>query len=241
MRWRLALAVPLVLAGCGSQQPAPPAAAPSPTPAAAPSPDARHRLSAAVRAAFPKGELVSFDDQPARQYGEHRLVDAPFGPVLVSNGSMPDETASHAPGGVIAIHYLVERDGGFALRPGYPKTYETGSLGHLSEWSVSDRFTDLPMVYAEGGGTFQGYTCAGFELIELRPEGPMVVAEVNDAYDDGGAVESGAQSIEGKIGDIVKGRSFTMHYSGTSRFDERYVRQGGKYAVQGGPSRMPTC
>ncbi|MES2442064.1 MAG: hypothetical protein V4574_04475 [Pseudomonadota bacterium] len=239
MKRRLALAAMLALGGCGSQPAAPPAATASPTPVASPYPDAKHQLAAAVRAAFPKGNLVSFDDQPARQYDEHRLVDTPFGPVLVSSGFMPD--ASHAPGGMIAIHYLVERDGGFALRPGYPKTYETGSFGRLGEWSVSDRFGDLPMVYAEGGGTFQGYTCARAKLIELRPEGPAEVADIPTVYDNAGAVEQGGEAIEGKIAGIVKGKGFTVRYTGSRRFEERYLRVGNRFELQGGPSRMPSC
>jgi hypothetical protein len=246
MKGRATAAALLALAvgGCGGD-PQPDAVANRTAPAAmatpTPKPDTAQRLAAAVRAACPKGELVSLDDAPARKYDEHKLIDASFGPVLVSNGHMPDETASHAPGGLIAIHYLEERDGAFAVKPGFPKTYELGSFGHLSEWAVSDKFSDLPTVYAQGGGTFQGYTCSGFDLIELQPGGPALVAEIHDGYDNGGAAESGAQSIVGKIADVVKGKGFTMRFSGTRSFAERYTKRGGRYVIEGGPSQLPEC
>lgn len=242
MKRLAALLFALAAASCGDRQPTVAnQAVVAPTPTQTAERNSAQRLAAAVRAAFPKGNLVAFDDQPARKFDEHKLVDAAFGPVLVSNGYMPGETMSHAPGGLIAIHYLDEKDGSFTVRHGFPKIYELGSFGRLSEWSVSAKFSDVPTVYAKGGGTFQGYTCSGFKLIELQPRGPIEVADVRDGYDDSGAVEAGAQSIEGKIADIVKGKAFRVRYGGTRSFAERYTRRGDRYAIDGGRTQLPEC
>ena len=239
---RLAAFLFALAAGCGDREPTALANQEiAPTPAPAAGRDPAQRLAAAVRAAFPRGELAAFDDEPAREFDEHKLVDTPFGPVLVSNGHMPEAAMSHAPGGLIAIHYLDENDSGFAVRSGFPKTYELGSFGRLGEWAVSEKFSDFPTVYAQGGGTFQGYSCGRFKLIELQPRGPIEVADVPDGYDDSGAVEAGAQSIEGKIADIVKGKAFTVRYGGTRSFAERYTRRGDRYAIDGGRTQLPEC
>ncbi|HWU95946.1 MAG TPA: hypothetical protein VN029_10130, partial [Sphingomonas sp.] len=196
--------------------------------------DPAARLAAAVKAAFPEGVKqgpVTFDDS--------KLVDTAFGPVLVSHGHVPD--AAHVDGGTIAVTYLDADGAGFKVRKSFPKAAESGSFGDLAEWSVSDKFLDRPVVYVEGGGTWQGYTCSVTTLVELRPEGPAEIASFPSLYDDSGAVEDKAQSIRGKIGTIRKGAEFTVKFEGTRSFAERYLWRGGKYQREGGESQIPTC
>lgn len=225
---------PLLLAGCGGNEVQKPAPTPSPSIAATPAVDPAARLAAAVKAAWPEGVKqgpITFD--------ESKLIDTGFGPVLVSHGHVPD--AAHVDAGTIAVHYL-EADGtGFRVRRSFPKAAESGSFGDLAEWSVSDKFLDTPVIYVEGGGTWQGYSCSYTSLVALLPEGPKEVASFPSLYDDGGAVEDKAQSIQGKIADIRKGQGFTVKFTGTRAFAERYVWRGGKFQREGGESRIPTC
>jgi hypothetical protein len=100
------------------------------------------------------------------------------------------------------------------------------------------------VVAAEGGGTWQGYSCSVLTLTELRPAGPAELASIPLSYDDSGAKEdqSEATKIEGKLVNIVKGQSFDVAYSGSQAFIDHYVRAGGGYSLDGGAkSRMPTC
>ncbi|WP_249341268.1 MULTISPECIES: hypothetical protein [unclassified Sphingomonas] len=237
MRRAAAILMPaLALAGCGGDEARKPAPAPTPEAgaSAAPAPDPAARLAAAVHAAWPEGVKqgpVTFDD--------NKLIDTGFGPVLVSHGHVPD--AAHADGGTIAVTYLDPDGAGFRVRKSFPKALETGSFGDLAEWSVSGEFLDQPVIHAEGGGTWQGYTCSVTTLVVLRPDGPMEVANFPSLYDDSGAVADGARSIQGKIVEIRKQQGFVVKFEGTRSFAERYVWRGGKYRREGGESQIPTC
>jgi hypothetical protein len=174
------------------------------------------------------------------RYAPGRLVSAPFGPVLLSEGKVQD--AAHVSAGKVAIHYLKPAGDRFEVARAFPSGVVTGSSGEIARWSVTSRFSDWPVVAAEGGGTWQGYSCSWLTLTELRPGGPAKVAQVPLAYDDTGAKgEAAAKSIEGRILNVNKGESFDVVYSGSRRFSEHYVRGPGGYAVAGGKSIMETC
>jgi hypothetical protein len=174
------------------------------------------------------------------RYAPGRLVWAPFGPVLVSEGKVQDP--AHASAGRIAVHYLKPAGDGFQVARAFPAAVATGSNGQVARWSVNPRFSNWPVIVAEGGGTGQGYTCSWLTLTELRPGGPARIAQVPLLYDDTGAKEDGTgRSIEGRILNVNKGESFDVVYSGSRRFSEHYVRGPGGYAVAGGKSIMETC
>lgn len=195
---------------------------------------AARRLKAAEAAAFPHGLALETADGVHVVLDHGTLVDAPFGPVLVNQGSVPD--GAHADSGYVAVNYLRAHGAGFALVHAYPEAVSSGSSGQLGEMAVSRRFSTLPIIYVQGGGTWQGYTCQWTSLTELQPGGPVELVSFMDSYDDAGAVSDGgdATSIEGKIADIVPGKSFRVHFTGTRTFDALYVRHGDKYDLQGG-------
>jgi len=126
----------------------------------------------------------------------------------------------------------------------YLNGVETGSSGQVARWSVSPRFSDWPVIAAEGGGTWQGYTCSTLTLTELRPTGPVDMVTVPLSYDDTGAQpgNSAGTAIGGKILNVVKNESFDVVYTGARSFSEHWVRNGDRYQVAGGgPSQMKTC
>lgn len=220
------------LAGCaadragGRGSAAAPAAASSPTASPA-------DLAMAVRA-------VAAQKPPAGyRFVEDRLVATTFGPVLLRRGRAPD--GAHADGGLVAAYYLRRDATGFALAQAYPEMVSTGSFGDFAQWEVSTAFGANPVVRVEGGGTWQGCTMSVASLVELTPKGPQLLADVPLYYDNGGAVERGAQRFTGTIGPIEPGRGFTVRYRGTRTFAERYVRDGGTYRLRGGSSRVPGC
>jgi hypothetical protein len=208
------------------------------------------QLSLAVAAAFPgpggttqQVESGSGSVSETITYKPGRLIWASFGPILVSEGVVDE--AAHASAGKIAVHYLRPEGNGFAVVRAFPAAVVAGSSGHVGRWSVGARFSNWPVIAAQGGGTWQGYTCSNLILTELRPEGPAQLATVPLSYDDSGAkeAESEATTIEGKIINIVRNQSFDVVYSGDRAFSEHYVRTaGGGYApAGGGKSGMKTC
>ncbi|AQR74941.1 hypothetical protein [Sphingomonas sp. LM7] len=235
---RIAIAAALVLlAGCDvtPEKPAKPAptAAATPAKAMAPPLSPAARLAQAVRAVpAAKDSRYAFD-------GDDKLIDTPFGPVLLRHGHVED--AGHAEAGVIAAYYLRADGDGFALARAYPEAVTSGSFGDLGKWSVSADFSALPVLVVEGGGTWQGCTVALTDLVELRPTGPAGLASITTTFDDSGMVENGAQSLTGSLTDIVRDRSFTVRYQGTRSFAERYVRRGDRFQIEGGESQVPGC
>jgi hypothetical protein len=202
--------------------------APVPTPSAPPV----DQIAAAQAAAFPEGLTGQTESGSRIDYQPGILVDAPFGPVLVNEGRISD--AAHVDAGTVAVHYLRRAGSGFAVARAFPEAVVSGSNGAMAEMAVSDKFSDLPVIYAQGGGTWQGYTCSWTTLTELRPDGPAELVRFMDGYSNAGAVEGGAESSEGKIADIVPGRSFTVRFTGTRAFTATYVRRGGKYVRESG-------
>ena len=203
------------------------------------------QLARAFEAAFgSRGEAVlavpsNGTDEDVR-YAPGRLVWLAFGPVLISEGKVQDP--AHASAGRIAVHYLKPAGDRFEVVRAFPAAVATGSFGQVARWSLNPRFSNWPVVAAQGGGTWQGYTCSGLTLTELRPEGPVKLADVPLVYDDTGAREDGeGRAIEGKVLNIVRNQSFDVVYSGARAFSEHYVRGPGGYTVAGGKSTMETC
>ena len=204
------------------------------------------QLARAFEAAFgSRGEAVLAApadglDEDVR-FAPGRLIWPAFGPVLISEGKVQDP--AHVSAGKIAVHYLKPAGDRFEVARAFPAAVATGSNGQVARWHLNPRFSNWPVIAAEGGGTGQGYTCSSLTLTELRPAGPVEIAEVPLVYDDRGAKEDGTgRSIEGKILNIVKDHSFDVVYSGSRAFSEHYVRGAGGYAVAGGgKSTMETC
>lgn len=204
------------------------------------------QLARAFEAAFgSRGEAVlavagDGADEDVR-YAPGRLLWSSFGPVLISEGMVQDP--AHVSAGKLAVHYLKMAGDRFEVVRAFPAAVATGSNGQVARWSLNPRFSDWPVIAAEGGGTWQGTTCSWLTLTELRPDGPVKVATVPLFYDDSGATpdSGGAGPIEGKILNIAKNQSFDIVYSGSRRFSEHYVRGANGYAVAGGKSLMETC
>lgn len=204
------------------------------------------QLARAFEAAFgSRGEAAlsipgAGADEDVR-YAPGRLIWLAFGPVLISEGKVQD--AAHVSAGKIAIHYLKPAGDRFEVVRAFPAAVATGSNGQVARWSLNPRFSNWPVIVAEGGGTWQGYTCSWLELTELRPDGPAKLANVPLVYDDRGAKEDGTgRAIAGKILNVTKDQSFDVVYSGSRAFSEHYVRGAGGYSVAGGgKSIMETC
>ncbi len=239
----LAFAVLAVVAGLGWMRPreaAPPAPPPAtPTPAPTSTLSAKDRLAAAVAVAFKDGRARTDEGGQRYTFDDDKLVDTPFGPVLISEGSVVDP--GHASAGRIDIAYLRPEGDGFTLVRNYPAAAIAGSFGRLSSWQVDDRFADMPTLRTEGGFTGQGITCSAVVLTELRPTGPVEMAQVPIGVDNTGSGLPGADdSVEGSFTDISRNQGFAVRYAGSKAFTDRWERKGDRYVLIG-PSQVPEC
>jgi len=227
----------LILASCAVPAAAKPAPAPAP----------EKPTAAAFHAAFGKGDSVLLKKQgqlkETIKYTPGELVQAPFGPVLLSPGEVQD--ASHVNSGKLAIVYLKRSEKGFEVLRKFVPAAEAGSFGKIVDWSVSRSFGDYPVVTLNGAGNWQGYKCSSTTLVELRPEGPRQLATLPMTYDDSeAAAGKKATQITGSIDNIQPGKSFEISYFGfgSKDFKDRYVRKGDAYVLaSGGKSKMQTC
>jgi hypothetical protein len=204
------------------------------------------QLTAAFRAAFGKPESVVLKKQgqlkESVKYTPGDLINAPFGPVLLSPGEV--ENPSHVNSGKLAIFYLKPTAKGFEVVKRFVPASEVGSFGKIVDWSVSRSFGDLPIVSVNGAGNWQGYSCSTTTLLELTPDGPRHLATVPMTYDNSGAAGAGGKlmQINGRIENIQPGKSFDVVYFGSKGFTEHYVRKDNLYVLAaGGASRVQRC
>jgi len=247
-RCGLALGMILLASGCGGNAPASaPGNATSAAPQIAPSPAAvtsvralpeARQLAKAMQAVFGSSSSVmeNTGDGRATTRGGKLLWQGDRA-VLITATSV--EQASHAVTGSLGIYYLRPAGDHFEVSARFPAAVSgNGFGGEPNNWSVSDRFGALPVIYAEAGWTGQGMTCSSFTLTELAPDKPVKLAIVPIGYDDSGA--GGDSNIEGKLGVIASGKSFTVDYSGSEQFSETWTRAGNAYALSV-QTKVPTC
>ena len=165
--------------------------------------------------------------------------------VLLSPGA--NESDCHACSGALAIAYLKPEGEGFAVTGKWPTLVRGSGWGAEPEWRVTEEFTDNPAIYVESGWSGQGYSCGGASITELKPEGPVQSERVWLSASNEGAVDETTgktfggeplSNLDGKIVDIVKGKSFAVQASGTAKFVERYEYRDGKFVPLQKESRL---
>jgi Short C-terminal domain len=175
-----------------------------------------------------------------------KLVRLAFGPVLLTSTKI--ENGCHGCAGALGVYYLTEEAGTFRVVRRFPKAVEGWGWGEApTDWSISDKFAQYPVIVASGGYTGQGITCSSTSLTELRPEGPVQSELIPTGYSNEGAVleETGqttagdpVRELDGKIAKIVKGKSFVVEARGTETIIESYARKGATFARTSGESRL---
>jgi hypothetical protein len=165
--------------------------------------------------------------------------------VLLSPGA--NESDCHACSGALAIAYLKPQGDGFVVTGKWPTLVRGSGWGAEPEWRVTGEFTDNPAIYVESGWSGQGYSCSGASITELKPDGPVQSERVWLSSSNEGAVDEttgktfGGEPLirlEGKITDIVKGKSFAVQATGTAKFVERYEYRDGKFVPLQKESRL---
>lgn len=162
-----------------------------------------------------------------------RITQLPFGPVLLTKREIKD--GCHACTGAIGVYYLKEQDDTTTVTGSWPKAVEGWGWGWgaaPAEWSLTDKFTALPSIYATGGFMGQGIIEESATLTELRPDGPVTSDVIVTGFSDEGAIVDNERApcvVKGRIANIYKDRSFDVIVTGSVRAVDHYVKRKGKF------------
>lgn len=195
------------------------------------------RLAAAFSAVFGRASPIRTDiDGQAGSLKALRVIDTSFGPVLLTESTIPD--GCHACVGYVGAFYLREVGGKFEVTGKYPNAAPGSGWGAPPDgWTLVDRFTANPALYYEGGYTGQGYTELSGSIVELTPKGPVHSVFARGSDNSGAAMnDADIFSTEGKIANVVKDKSFDVVFTGSCKYTQRYTKQGGKFEPQGDAS-----
>ncbi|MNV10484.1 hypothetical protein D3C71_1010130 [compost metagenome] len=149
---------------------------------------------------------------------------------------------AHVSAGALAIHYLKRTGDGFERVGSWPAFLVSGTWGSPPEWKIRTDLTPSPTVIAEGGGTWQGYTCSWAHVIELTPQRPVIrIDQIGMSYSDGGArVDGSSKSMEGVLIPGQKGKTMRVRYTGDVDETVTYAKVGEVYDPVNLPD-LPSC
>lgn len=247
IRTPLALCAVALLAAC--RQPAerveapvgPPAAPPAAAGVVAAAPSEAAAFLAAWGSAAPvtyRAPDAAADDE-AMTYAKATLV--PLGGdrfALVSEGQGGE---GHVSAGALAVHYLTRTPTGFSRTGAWPDIVDGGTFGAPPQWTIRTDLTAAPAVVTTAGGTWQGYSCAWSDVVELTPDRPILRTDgIPVAYDDSGAKADGAEEMEGALSPDIRGQSFSVRYTGDRTGTVRYALRGQRYEATTSPDLL-TC
>lgn len=201
----------------------------------------KEQTARAFAAAFDGGARVAFASGEPLIYEPGALVWTSTGAVLVSSGFV--ERAGPDDLGAIAVHYLKPEGTTFRVVAAHPKGIEGGLAGGPPQWVVSTDFGDEPVVVTDALDWRRGVTCATTALYGLGGGAPLPLAVFPSGYDDAGTggERAKAVSVSGSIRNILKGRSFEVHFHGTSDFTQVFTRVGARYVKTASDGEPPPC
>ena len=167
----------------------------------------------------------------------HKLSDNVW--VLVSGGTLVD--AGHSDGGMNAVHYLRDAEGGWQVISDWWEIGATGTVGNpATAWAFTDKLGKNPYLVTSGGGVWQGCMVESTMVTELMPNGPADRSGFTSAMSSGAGAGQKEQQYDGAIVAAVPDKSFTVRYTGTESFEQTYKREGDDYLVVG-KDRVPGC
>ena len=161
-----------------------------------------------------------------------RIVQLPFGPALLTSQEIKD--GCHACTGAIGVYYLREENEKTTVTGRWPKAVEGWGWGAApSDWTLTDKFTQYPAIYASGGYMGQGVVTEGATLTELRPDGPVTSDLIGTGYNDEGAGREDRPicAVKGRIANVRRDRSFDVIVTGSVKAVDRYVKRNGKFVA----------
>lgn len=130
-------------------------------------------LASAFAAAFgsPNGALKRVGARnEATWFTPGAIAQAPFGPVLISEGVVVSPDADST--GKLAIVYLETSPGGLRPRRKFIPAIESGTSGQIYDWRVRTDIGTYPVVEVEGHAGWDGHACSWMRRLQLTPSGP---------------------------------------------------------------------
>ena len=148
----------------------------------------------------------------------------------------------HVSAGSLSIHYLKRTVDGFERAGSWPAFLISGTWGSPPEWNIRTDLTPSPTLVAEGGGTWQGYTCSWAHVVELTAQRPIVrIDQIGMSYSDGGArVDGSSESLKGVLLPGQRGKTMRVRYTGDVDATVTYAKVGEVYDPVNLPE-LPSC
>jgi len=143
----------------------------------------------------------------------------------------------HACTGSIGVYYLGEQDGAITVTKKFDDAVTGWGWGAAPDFEVTTRFTANPAIYSSGGDMHQGYMGSGAMLTELTAAGPVKSDLIDTGSDNSGAITEAVCSLEGKIANIVRDKSFDVVMTGLRSFRVRYAKRGGRFVALDKPAQ----
>lgn len=172
-----------------------------------------------------------------RPVAMHKIGDHLW--VLLSTGSLED--AGHSDGGINAVHYLRDAEGGWQRAGEWLNLGAVGTVGNAATgWAFSDAIGKYPYLVTSGGGVWQGCAIGSAVVTELAPDGPVDRGSFTDGMSSGAGIGQTEQSYDGQIVAAVPDESFTVAYTGSRAIKQQYVLKNGQYELVG-KDQIPGC
>lgn len=161
--------------------------------------------------------------------------------MLISLGRNVDDC--HACSGAMAIHYLHPEGDGLRVDGAWLDVGPGGGWGNpVGDLVVNRALTGSPVIYSETTDGGQGYMCTVAWLVELQRDRPVASEPIPIGSSNQGAVLDNGRTmggdplreVEGRIGNVRRGQSFDVIFTGAERFTETYHYRGGRFV---GPSQ----
>jgi hypothetical protein len=146
--------------------------------------------------------------------------------------------------GTVGVYYLTPVGDHFQVSGSWPEAVSGAQWNTPPHWRMTSAFTTRPAIWEDGRTTGQDCTSGSATLTELTPSGPVQSGPIRISYRGKSGLSGlllGETRIEGHAANIQKDVSFDVVYSSDKQFTETWVKQGDRFVLQGGESKMPQC
>lgn len=203
----------------------------------------QEQLARAFTAAF------SAKDQAQVQIGGRTLVYHPGRLFWNGDKAVMIAPASGAGGcvdcaGTVGVYYLNPVGDHFEVAGSWPEAVSGAQWNTTPRWHMVGTYTNAPAIWEQGYNRTQDCSSGSATLTELTPAGPVTSGPIRFSYHGKSGLAGmllGATDIQGHVANVQKDVSFDIIYSGDKQFTETWVKQGDRFVLQGGESKMPTC
>ena len=146
--------------------------------------------------------------------------------------------------GTVGVYYLSPAGDHFQVTGSWPEAVSGAQWNTIPHWRMLNTYTTHQAIWEQGYNRTQDCSSGSVTLTELAPGGPVTSGPIRFSYHGKNGLAGillGDTDIQGHVANIQKDVSFDVIYSGDKQFTETWVKQGDRFLLQGGESKMPTC